>query len=66
MVELVDLFKLLWLNRMIGQSREDVRAGYRSFPRRNYNVCYRVASDGLSIMHIVRGSRNLAAYPFES
>ena len=66
MVELVDLFKLLGRNRMIGRSREDVRAGYRSFPQGSYNVFYRLAPEGVNIMHVVHGSRDLTAYPFES
>ena len=47
-----------------GRARDEIRAGYRSFPVGEYLIFYRVREPGVQIMHIVHGRRNLARYPF--
>jgi len=59
---LTERLYLLAQNPFIGRSREDdLRPGLRSFPVGEYVVVYRIDDDGVYIINIVRGSRNLRA-----
>jgi toxin ParE1/3/4 len=44
-----------------GRSREDLRAGYRSFPVGQYLILYRVADPGIRVMQVLQGRRDIAA-----
>ena len=54
-------FALLGDNPYAGRRRNDLRAGYRSFPVREYLVFYRIAEPGVQILRIVDGRRDIAS-----
>ena len=54
-------FGLLGDNPHLGRRRDDLRAGYRSFPVGEYLVFYRIAEPGIQILHIVHGRRDIAS-----
>ena len=56
---LIQHFKLLGRNPHIGRRRDDLRAGYRSFPVGQYLVFYRVVDGDIQVMHVVRGKRDI-------
>jgi toxin ParE1/3/4 len=56
---LIQRFKLLGRNPHIGRRRDDLRAGYRSFPVGQYVVFYRVMDNVIQIMHVVHGKRDI-------
>jgi toxin ParE1/3/4 len=59
---LVDRFALIALHRQIGRGRDhDLAAGLRSFPVGEYLIIYRVEEEGVVIIHVVQGSRDLEA-----
>ncbi len=43
----------------IGRSREDVRQGSRTFPCDDYIILYRETSEGIEIVRVVHGARDL-------
>ncbi len=46
----------------MGRSRDhDLRPGVRSFPVGEYIIIYRTEGEGVLILHVMRGSRNIAA-----
>lgn len=45
----------------IGRLRDDLRAGLRSWPFRRHVVLYRTISNGIEIIRVVHGARDLAA-----
>jgi toxin ParE1/3/4 len=45
----------------MGPARDDLRAGVRTFPERNYVILYRVVDDGVDILRVVDGRRDLKA-----
>ncbi len=53
-------FQLLGRNPHIGRHRNELRAGYRSFPVGQYLVFYRVLEPGVQIMHVMHGKRDIA------
>jgi toxin ParE1/3/4 len=65
---LIDLiterFLLLGEYPYMGRSRDDLRAGLRSFPAGQYVIIYRVEDENVLILHVVRGSRDIEALPF--
>ena len=44
--------------------RDELRAGYRSFPAGQYAIFYQIADPGVLIMHVVHGRRDFGSYPF--
>lgn len=56
---LIQHFKLLERNPHIGRRRDDLRAGYRSFPVGQYLVFYRVVDSVIQVMHVVHGKRDI-------
>ena len=47
------------LRPYIGQESEEYGAGVRRFPHGNYVVFYRPIDDGIAIVHVFHGARNL-------
>jgi toxin ParE1/3/4 len=45
----------------IGRSYFDIRSYLRGIPIRNYILFYRVIDDGIEIMRVIRGERDLEA-----
>jgi toxin ParE1/3/4 len=59
---ITDRFFLLANHPHIGRRRdEDLRPGLRSFPVGEYVIIYRVEDDGVLILYVVRGSRDIEA-----
>ena len=56
---LLQHFQLLAGNPHIGRRRDELRAGYRSFPVGEYSVFYQIGQPGVRIMHVVHGRRDL-------
>ena len=54
-------FQLLGKHRFAGRKRDELRAGYRSFPVGQYLIFYRVAKQGIQVMHILHGRRDVAS-----
>jgi toxin ParE1/3/4 len=58
---ITDRFFLLASNPHIGRRRDDdLRPGLRSFPVGEYLIIYRVEDDDVLILHVIRGSRDMA------
>ena len=51
--------RLLGENPHAGRRRDDLRAGYRSFPVGEY--LYRIMQPGIRILHVVHDRRNIVA-----
>lgn len=49
----------------IGRPRDDLMRGLRCWPQKRYLIFYRLADQGIEIIHIVRGDRDTDAL-FES
>lgn len=45
----------------IGRSYSDLRVYLRGIPIRNYILFYRITNDGIEIMRVIRGERDLEA-----
>ena len=59
---ITDRFFLLATHPHVGRRRdEDLRPGLRSFPVGEYVIIYRVEVEDVLILHVIRGSRDLAA-----
>ena len=43
----------------LGPAREDIAPGLRYFPFNNYLILYRIISDGIEVVRVVQGARNL-------
>ena len=54
-------FYLLAEHPRIGQARDDLLAGARSFPVGNYLIVYDIDGEDVQILRVVHGRRNLAA-----
>ncbi len=52
-------FARLTENPYLGRRRDDLRPGYRSFPVSDYVVIYRVADEGVLLLRLIRGSRDI-------
>jgi toxin ParE1/3/4 len=52
-------FQLLGRTPHAGRAREELHAGYRSFPVGEYLIFYRVGDKVVEIMHVLHGRRNL-------
>ncbi len=51
---------------LIGRSYSQIRSYLRGIPMQNYIIFYRVIDDGLEIMRVIRGDRNLEAMSEEN
>ena len=59
---LISRFYLLSNNPHIGRRRDDdLRPGLRSFPVRDYMILYQIEGDDVSILRVLRGSRDIEA-----
>lgn len=59
---LTDRFYLLANNPYIGRRRDDdLRPGLRSFPVRDYIILYKIEDNDVSILRVLRGSRDIEA-----
>jgi toxin ParE1/3/4 len=56
---LIQHFQLLGDSPHIGRQRDELRAGYRSFPVGDYLILYQIGQPGVRIMHVVHGRRDL-------
>src|SRR5258707_4949020 len=54
-------FTLLADNRSMGQARPDIAPELRYFPVKRYLILYRLITEGVEIVRVVHGSRNLGA-----
>jgi toxin ParE1/3/4 len=52
-------FFLISRHPKMGRSRDELRAGYRSFPVGQYLILYRVGEKAVEIMHVLHGRRDL-------
>ena len=48
----------------MGRSRDDLGAGYRSFPVERHVVYYRLVSDGIEISHVLHGAQDTSQIYF--
>jgi toxin ParE1/3/4 len=46
-------------NPRIGRGREELGSGLRSFPVGNYSIFYRIVSDGIEIVRVLSGHRDI-------
>jgi len=51
---------------LAGRQRDELREGVRSFPVYNYVVFYRPLANGIRIIRILHGSRDLDAADFDN
>jgi toxin ParE1/3/4 len=56
---LIQHFQVLGDNPHLGRQRDELRAGYRSFPVGDYLIFYRIGQPGVRIMHVVHGRRDI-------
>ena len=47
------------MNPGMGRAREELSPGVRSFPEGKYVIFYRAASDGILILRVLHGSRDI-------
>ena len=47
---------------LMGRSYSQLRPYLRGIPLQNYIIFYRIANDGIEIMRIIRGDRDLEAF----
>ena len=58
---ITERFWLLAQHPQIGRRRDhDLRPGLRSFPVGEYVIIYRTEADDVLILHVIRGSRDIA------
>ncbi|HEX4749639.1 MAG TPA: type II toxin-antitoxin system RelE/ParE family toxin [Bryobacteraceae bacterium] len=58
---LTERFFLLALHPQLGRRRDhDLRPGLRSFPVGEYVIVYRIEPEEILILHVMRGSRDIA------
>jgi toxin ParE1/3/4 len=43
----------------MGRSRDELFPGYRSFPKGQFLIFYRLISEGIEIVRVIHGARNL-------
>src|SRR5438445_9406368 len=56
---ILDKFRILARNSMIGVSRADIIDGLRQFPYGNYNIFYFAVDDGIEIYRILHSARDM-------
>lgn len=59
---LFDCFEELAANPRLGRERDEVKAGYRSFPQGRHVVFYVIASAGIEVIGIVHQSAEVDAH----
>jgi toxin ParE1/3/4 len=57
--DLHDATQLLATQPLIGKARREFGAGIRSFPVRDYVLVYRPILDGVELVRVVHGARDL-------
>jgi toxin ParE1/3/4 len=58
-IELIfDRFAFLAQNPLMGEQRDDLRRGLRTFSAESFVIFYRVFSGGISITRVIHGSRD--------
>jgi toxin ParE1/3/4 len=45
----------------MGRRREELAPGLRSFPVRNYSLFYQITEDGIDVVRVIHGSRDIEA-----
>lgn len=59
---ITERFYLLAIYPHLGRRRDhDLRAGLRTFPAGEYVIVYCTTGEDVSILHVIRGSRNIRA-----
>jgi toxin ParE1/3/4 len=58
---ITDRFLLLASHPNLGRARPDLHRDLRSFPVGEYVIIYRIADDGVLILRVIRGSRDIEA-----
>ena len=56
---LINHFEMLGRNPYAGRRRDELRAGYRSFPVGHYVILYRAINPSIQIMHVIHGKRDI-------
>ncbi|MBD2288431.1 type II toxin-antitoxin system RelE/ParE family toxin [Microcystis wesenbergii FACHB-1317] len=51
---------------LMGRSYREIRPYLRGLPMKNYIIFYRLTEQGLEIMRVVKGERDLEAFFFEN
>ncbi len=51
---------------LMGRSYREIRPYLRGLPMKNYIIFYRLTKQGLEIMRVVKGERDLEAFFFEN
>ncbi len=46
----------------MGRSREDLSAGLRGFPVKNYTIFYRPRKGGIEIIRVLHGARDIPSF----
>lgn len=54
-------FQTLADQPLIGQLREDLRANLRTFSAGNYVICYLAEADGVEVVRVLHGARDIEA-----
>ncbi len=54
-------FVLLGTHPRAGRQRDDLRPGMRTFPVGEYVIAYRIDSDDVLVLRVIRGSRDIEA-----
>lgn len=54
-------FTLLTENTQLGQTRPDIAPALRYFPVKRYLILYRQMPDGIEVVRVVHGSRDLGS-----
>lgn len=61
---LEEAFVLLAENRRIGRARPELAPGIRSFAVRRYVIFYQAVEDGIEIVRVIHGARDIEAFDF--
>jgi toxin ParE1/3/4 len=56
---LMDRFPLLAASPRMGRKRDELAPGLRSFPVKSYVILYRLVGNGVEIVRVVHGARDL-------
>lgn len=56
------LFSELVQNPEIGKTRDEIKAGLRSFPQTSHIVFYRILKDHVRIVRVLHGSRDIPRF----
>ena len=56
-----NIYQIVAENPMMGQSREHLAPGLRSFPMGNYLIFYRPVENGIEIVRVLNASRDIGS-----